>query len=151
MLLPIGGSDTLFFFLFTSVTGWLLTIVLVATIIYPFLLRGGWLGPVQPFLKRMRLHYWLGFGIIMLVLVHSWVSMSAGLASRVNALGLDLATIAMFLIFGQGILGVNLRDPKLSGRRTVRRWHFWLMVAIVLPTAAHIVLDSATIAALFLH
>ncbi len=103
-------------------------VLLVATIIYPFLLHSGILGPVQPFLKRMRFHYWLGYSIAGIVLIHFWVPMSAGLAGRTNALGLDLATVALFLIFRQVMLGRQLRWPKLSKRRVVRRWHFWVMI-----------------------
>jgi hypothetical protein len=105
----------------TSATGWIMMILLVATIIYPFLLRSGLLGPVQPFLKRMRLHYWLGYSITGLMLVHLWIPMSAGLAGKVNAIGLDLATVAMFLVFAQVALGSQLSRPKLSVRRVVRR------------------------------
>jgi hypothetical protein len=129
----------------TSATGWIMMILLVATIIYPFLLRSGLLGPVQPFLKRMRLHYWLGYSITGLMLVHLWIPMSAGLAGKVNAIGLDLATVAMFLVFAQVALGSQLSRPKLSVRRVVRRWHFWVMLGIVIFVLSHVALNSPTI------
>jgi hypothetical protein len=69
----------------TSVTGWILLALLLATAVYPFLLRSGLLGPVQPFLKRMRFHYWAGYSIAIVVLVHLWIPMSAGLAGKVSA------------------------------------------------------------------
>jgi hypothetical protein len=77
----------------TSVTGWVLMILLIATILYPFLLRRGFLGPVQPFLKRMRFHYWLGYSIAAIVMIHLWIPMSAGLAGKVNAAGLYLTIV----------------------------------------------------------
>jgi hypothetical protein len=123
-------------------------VLLAATILYPFLLRSGVLGPVQPFLKRMRFHYWLGYSIAGIVLVHVLVPMSAGLAGQTNAPGLDLATVALFLIFGQVMLGRRLRWPKLSMRRVVRRWHFWVMIGIVVFVLGHIALNSATIQSL---
>ncbi|TMD99971.1 MAG: hypothetical protein E6I80_26990 [Chloroflexi bacterium] len=123
-------------------------VLLVATIIYPFLLHSGILGPVQPFLKRMRFHYWLGYSIAGIVLIHFWVPMSAGLAGRTNALGLDLATVALFLIFRQVMLGRQLRWPKLSKRRVVRRWHFWVMIGIVAFVLGHVALNSGTIQSL---
>jgi hypothetical protein len=129
----------------TSATGWILMALLIVTIIYPFLLRSGLLGPVQPFLKRMRFHYWLGYSIAGIMLVHLWIPMSAGLAGKVNAAGLYLATVAMFLIFVQVSLGRRLSWPKLSARRVVRRWHFWVMVGIVVFVLGHIALNSATV------
>lgn len=129
----------------TSATGWLLMVLLVATIIYPFLLRSGMLGPVQPFLKRMRLHYWLGYSIAGIVLVHLWIPMSAGLAGRVNAIGLYLASIALLLIFVQVSLGRRLSWPKLARRRVVRRWHFWVMLVVVAFVLGHIALNSGTV------
>jgi hypothetical protein len=135
----------------TSATGWILMVLLLATIVYPFLLRSGLLGPVQPFLKRMRFHYWLGYSIAGIVLIHLWIPMSAGLAGRVNAAGLYLATVALILIFVQVTLGRRLSWPKLSMRRVVRRWHFWVMMSIVAFVLGHIALDSGTVQMLFIR
>ena len=135
----------------TSVTGWVLMILLIATILYPFLLRRGLLGPVQPFLKRMRFHYWLGYSIAAIVMVHLWIPMSAGLAGKVNAAGLYLATAALILIFVQISLGRRLSWPKLSARRFVRRWHFWVMVGIMVFVLGHIVLNSTAIKIIFIR
>ena len=99
----------------TSATGWVLMVLLIATILYPFLL------------------------------------MSAGLAGRVNAAGLYLATVALLLIFVQVLLGRRLRWPKLSLRRVVRRWHFWVMVGIVVFVLGHIALNSGTVQILVLR
>jgi hypothetical protein len=135
----------------TSATGWVLMVLLIATIVYPFLLRSGLLGPVQPFLKRMRLHYWLGYSIAGIVLVHVWIPMSAGLAGRVNTAGLYLATIALILIIVQVSLGRRLSWPKLAMRRVVRRWHFWIMIGIVVFVLGHIALNSGPVQMLFLR
>ena len=135
----------------TSVTGWTMMVLLGVTIVYPFLLRSGVLGPVQPFLKRMRLHYWLGYSIAAILLVHLWIPMSAGLAGKVNATGLYLATVAFFLILAQVTLGRRLSWPKLSTRRLVRRWHFWIMLAIVVFVLGHVALNSETVQALFIR
>ena len=135
----------------TSATGWILIVLLIATAVYPFLLRSGLLGPVQPFLKRMRLHYWLGYSIAGIVLVHVWIPMSAGLAGRVNTAGLYLATIALILIIVQVSLGRRLSWPKLAMRRVVRRWHFWIMIGIVVFVLGHIALNSGPVQMLFLR
>src|SRR5260370_41523964 len=71
--------------------------------------------------------------------------MSAGLAGRVNAAGLYLATVALFLIFVQVSLGRRLSWPKLSMRGVVRRWHFWVVVGIVAFVLGHIALNSGTV------
>ena len=74
--------------------------------------------------------------------------MSAGLANRTSALGLDLATVAELLIVGQVMLGRQLSWPKLSMRRVVRRWHFWVMIGIVAFVLGHLAFNSGTIQAL---
>lgn len=129
----------------TSGTGWFMMVLLLAIILYPFLLRAGFLGSIQPFLKRMRLHYWMGYTLGGVLLVHIWVSMSGDLAAAVNALGLYLATIAMFLVIGQIAMGQQLSSPKLSGRRVMRRGHFWTMLALVSFVLAHVALNSGTL------
>ncbi len=130
-------------YVITSFTGWFMIALLPAIIAYPFLLRAGWLGPVQPFLRKMRTHYWMGYSLGMALLVHVWFSMSGGLALVVNALGLYLATIALVLVGAQIWLGRRLSWPKLAQRRQVRRWHFWVMLGLVAFILAHVALDSA--------
>ena len=138
-------GEALLPYIVTSITGWLMMILLVTTIIYPFLLRKGVLGPIQPFLKRMEFHYWLGYSIATVVLVHALVPMSAGLAKGADAVGLDLATVALLLTFVQVFLGRQLRWPKLPIRRVVRRWHFWVMVGVVALVLGHVALNSGTL------
>ncbi len=138
-------AEPLLSYIITSATGWLMMILLVITIMYPFLLRKGVLGPVQPFLKRMQLHYWLGYGIAAILLIHALLPMSAGLAKGTDAVGLDLATVAFLLTFTQVFLGRQLSWPKLPIRRVVRRWHFWVMIGIVVFVLAHIALNSGTL------
>ena len=135
-------------FIITSATGWLMMVLLIALIAYPFLLRAGFLGPVQPFLVRMRLHYWMGYILGGAVLVHLWFSMSSGAALVVNAVGLYLATIAMILIGVQLWFGRNLSRPRFAQRGQIRRWHFWVMVGLVVFLLAHVVLDSAFVASI---
>ena len=135
----------------TSITGWLLIFLLAVIIAYPFLLRSGVLGPVQPFLKRMRIHYWLGYGITGIVLVHAWVPMSARLAGHVNPFGLDLATGAFFLVIIQVIVGRSLSQPTLKQRGIIRQWHLWIMISLLLLVIGHLLLNSGTIQTLVVH
>lgn len=136
-------------FALVSSSGWLMMVLLLAIVLYPFLLRAGALGPVQPFLVRMRAHYWLAYLCSGVLLVHLWVSMSGPLMLSANATGLDLATLALFLFIAQILLGLRLRSPALVGRRSVRRSHFWLMLALAVCVLTHIALNSGTLRLLF--
>ncbi|HEY0753958.1 MAG TPA: hypothetical protein VGD98_08370 [Ktedonobacteraceae bacterium] len=140
----------MFDYAITSVSGWLMLVVLSAIIVYPFALRAGLLGAVQPFLPRMRLHAWLGYSLAIIMLIHIWFSMSGETALVVNALGLYLASVAMLLVGAQLWLGRRLRWPTLARRKQMRRWHFWLMVGIVVFILAHVALDSMQLHALLL-
>lgn len=130
-------------FMITSITGWLMMVLLITIIAYPFLLRAGLLGSIQPFLVRMRPHYWMSYSLGIVLLIHLWFSMSGGSALIVNAVGLYLATIAMFLVGAQIWLGRALNWPQLAWRRRVRRWHFWVMVGLVFLSLSHVALDFA--------
>lgn len=134
----------------TSATGWLMIVLLIVLIVFPFLLRAGLLGPIQPFLVRLRPHYWMGYTLGGTLLIHLWFSMSGGLALVVNAVGLYLATIALILVGAQIWLGRKLSGPKLVRRRQVRRWHFRVMIGLVVFILAHVTLDSALIQTLLL-
>jgi hypothetical protein len=136
-------------FALVSSSGWLMMVLLLAIGLYPFVLRAGMLGPIQPFLTRMRLHYWLAYICAGLLLVHLWVSTSGPLMQSAEATGLDLATLAMVLFVAQIVLGLCLRSPTLSRRRSVRRSHFWLMLALLACVLAHVALNSGTLRLLF--
>src|SRR5207237_926443 len=71
-------------------------------------------------LARMRPHFWLGYGILGLVLAHASVVMIGG-APGADVLALYLATGALFLIAGPLLLPRRLRDPAPSGRRHPRQ------------------------------
>lgn len=138
-------------FFVTSVSGWLLIVLLVAVVLYPFFLRMHLLGPVQPFLQRMRFHYWLGYSLAAVMLVHSMLPMMTNIIGSTNLVGLDLATGAFFLVFAQVTLGWNLSQPRFPFRRPARRWHFWIMVSIVALVLGHVALDSGTVQMLILR
>lgn len=136
-------------FLFTSASGWIATLLVAGEILLPYLLRrsrlSAWLGVAggfaQPYLARMRPHYWAGYGLLALTLAHAWVPMQAGYARHANAMGLWIATAALGALLLQAVLGWALQDTKLTARAAVRRWHYWLMVAIAGCVAAHVWLN----------
>jgi len=137
-------------FLFTSASGWIATLLVAAEILLPYLLRRSrlsiWLGMAegfaQSYLIRMQPHYWMGYALLPLTLAHAWVPMQAGYARRANILGLWIATAALVALLLQAVLGITLQNRKLPPRAAVRRWHYWLMVAISCGVAAHIWLNG---------
>jgi hypothetical protein len=126
----------------TSVTGWLMLVLLVAIIAYPFLLRAGFLGLIQPFLVRMRPHYGMSYIFAGTLGLHLLGSMSPALMAVVNGTGLYFATGALFFVAVQIWLGRQLTLPRRASRRRMRRWHFWTMLVLVGFILAHVMLDS---------
>jgi len=141
-----------------AASGWLLVALLALTIALPYRLRrrrpllqrSPPVPPTPPVLpvparpagrRRLRLHYWLGYAIAALALVHGMASMTRGIAGRAHPAGLKLASLALLVAFGQVGIGLWLRGK--SGRRvTVRRIHFWVMAALVALVVLHVALDS---------
>ena len=140
-----------------AASGWLLVAILAVTIALPYRLRRrlpqprrspaapappvpvGPVGPARP--KRLRLHYWLGYAIAGLALVHGMASMTRGIAGRAHSAGLWLASVAMLVAFCQVGIGLWLRG-KSGPRAAIRRIHFWVMAALVALVVLHVALDS---------
>ena len=40
------------------------------------------------------------------------------------------------------VLGLALRDKALPERRTIRGWHYWVMIGVVLLVAGHLWLNG---------
>ncbi|MGB8324708.1 MAG: hypothetical protein WCE52_17250 [Candidatus Acidiferrum sp.] len=136
-------------FFYTSTLGWLATIMLGAGILIPYLLRrtalSQFLGTAhseQPYLQRMWAHYWIGYLVAPLALLHAWIPMQAGGARGANVAGLWIATVSLVLLFAQIVLGLGLKATVSSDRQHNRRIHYWVMAAIVATVAAHIWLNG---------
>jgi hypothetical protein len=132
----------------TSLTGWIQVPLFGVLVAIPFFLHGKLSGAGArrgSFLVRMRPHYWLGFAVAGLTLTHAFAPMSSGLMRGANVTGLDLTSGALFLVLIQVFLGVNLRNPKLSNRRVVRRWHFWIMAVFAVLGIGHVWLNSGLV------
>jgi hypothetical protein len=133
-------------FIFTSVSGWIASILICAAIVIPYMMRRSWLNSVlgtraestAPFLTRLRAHYWIGYLVTGLSFAHAWVPMRAGYMKRSDIQGLWFATVALLLLFLQVFVGLTLRAPQVPNRRSLRSLHFWGMAAIVTLVAAHI-------------
>jgi heme/copper-type cytochrome/quinol oxidase subunit 4 len=136
-------------FFYTNTLGWLASILLGAGIVMPYLLRrtvlSQWLGisrSDKPYLQRMWAHYWIGYVVAPLALVHAWIPMQAGGARGVNMAGLWIATVSLVLLFLQIVLGLGLKANASPDRRRNRRIHYWTMLGIVVTVAGHIWLNG---------
>jgi hypothetical protein len=131
--------------LLTAVSGWFLVLLLAATIRLPYRLREPLLAGIRAFAPRQRLrfHYWLGYGIAVLTLGHSFVPMTPLIAGRATRIGRELASLAMLLVLLEVALGLWLRRRSLRRPVTLRRVHFWVMIGLVALVVVHVGLDSS--------
>jgi hypothetical protein len=137
----------------TQSTGWIVVVLLGAVVVLPYMLRGGTLHPSAdrppPYLHRLWPHYWLGYTVAAVALVHGWLPMAGGWAGRTSADGLLLATAALAFSLVQVAVGSRLRSHRACRRPLLRRAHFWLMISLALLAAGHIALNGSTVRILF--
>jgi hypothetical protein len=126
----------------TAATGWLLVGLLAATIAAPYLLRR--LAGTAGNARGLRPHFWLGFTVPALTMVHAWPAMSGGWISTTNTGGIYLATATFLLVIGQVMLGNALRTAR-TGRRWLRRLHLAVMVTLIAGTIGHVLLNGAVL------
>jgi hypothetical protein len=101
-----------------AASGWLLLALLALTIALPYYLRRRrlrlWRLPLPPEPARpgrLRFHYWLGYAIAALALVHGMASMTRGIAGRAHPAGLKLASAALLVAFCQ-VSARRLKSPR---------------------------------------
>jgi hypothetical protein len=132
-----------------SATGWIAVILMVFEIVLPYLIRRVSLSqpptlsqtPASTYLGRMWPHYWLGYALVALALVHAFAVME-GPVGRANAEGIWAATGALLLLFLQVSLGLYLQSRRATSRRLVKRCHFWGRLAAVGFLVLHIGLNG---------
>ena len=90
----------------------------------------------------MTPHYWLGYFLVPLVVLHAWIPMKSGVARGSNQTGLWVALIALCILTLQIVLGQFLKNPKLNPRRRIRRWHCFAMIAFMVLLGIHLWLNS---------
>jgi hypothetical protein len=149
------GAQRMGSVVFTSASGWVLVVLLTATIALPYLIRSRLFALEDEshvsWRTRLRPPYWLGYVGAGIVLAHAWVPMRAGWALQSNATGLYLASGALLLLCVQIVLGLRLRQTRGKQRRRLRRAHFWIMATVLALTLGHIGLNSATVRMLTLN
>src|ERR1035438_181214 len=133
-------------FFLTSATGRVAVILFGLDILIPYILRRSRLsrglglgqGHSSKYLHRMWPHHWCGYLLLVFSTGHAWISMQLGNMTRMNMSGLLFATIAVGLLILQVALGLLLKDRQLQTRKLIRRWHYWTMLALIAPGAAHV-------------
>jgi hypothetical protein len=98
--------------------------------------------PGSSYLHRMWPHYWCGYLLTLFSFVHAWISMQGGSIRPMNMSGLLFASIGTALLLLQIPIGLFLQDRWLQKRKLIRRWHYWIMLALVGAVAMHIWLNG---------
>src|SRR5438105_14866231 len=134
----------------TSLSGWIAAVLIGADIVLPYLLRRSRLTNLlrlnpqmhsKPYLQRLWPHYWLGYLLLGISILHSFVPID-GLMSETNDTGLWLATVALVLLCIKRMVGLILKDFQTQERKVLRDWHYWMMVLVVCLVSAHIWLNG---------
>jgi hypothetical protein len=97
----------------------------------------------------MGVHQFIGFTTLVIVILHMDASIRSGIMSRVDPMGLNLATIGLFVLLAQSTVGIMLRQSDTDNLPLWRRVHWSLMLAIVGLVAAHVYLNGMIIYAIF--
>lgn len=92
------------------------------------------------FAVRMRPHYVLGYGALILAAFHTALSSAA--ASGANRDGLWLAALALVALALQAFVGSSLQAPGLY-RLVLRRWHLGMFCASAGLICGHVLLNGA--------
>ena len=127
-------------YLRTALSGWTAFLLFAAGLALPYLFRRTRAGG-RPFLKRLWPHYRIGYALPVVAFVHAWLPMQTGNVRGMNMTGIWLATAALLLILWQITLGLLLRNPLQSSRRSLRTIHFWTMALLAGLILAHIALN----------
>ena len=133
----------------TELSGWAVTLLFCVTIVLPFWYR--WHSPDdEAFLARMRTHFSIGFAIAALSLLHAVLGVSSVARGRPYLVGVAIATLGLFVAFGQVALGLQLRRRRGRYRGWLVAAHLSTMLALAGLGATHLVLDG-TFTRCFLH
>ncbi len=121
-------------FLWVASTGWIAAFLFAVTAALPRLLRfAKVIGSARA--RVMRVHFFLGFAVPALALLHSGATMSRMGTSE--ALGIWLATLALAALFFQVSIGNGLR----AGVFPARQAHFTVMLIAAGLIGGHVWLN----------
>lgn len=122
----------------TELTGWGVAGLTGVTVVIALFAR-----------ERLQPHYWVGYAIGALSFVHASFSMG-GLAVGGSAAlaGVLVATVGMFVSWGQAALGGRLRELEGPRRLRLSRLHLAIAAVLVCLGVAHLVLNGPVVRAL---
>jgi hypothetical protein len=124
----------------SELTGWLVAALTATTVFIALFAR-----------RRLRQHFWIGYAIGGLSLVHASFSMGGLTAAGTAALtGVLVATVGMFVSWGQTLLGSRLRLLRGRVRVAVRRFHLASATLLVALGVVHLLLNGPVVRS-FLH
>lgn len=122
-----------------NLAGRVATVLCVVAIVLPYILRRqAGSSSSRPYLRRLWPHFWVGYFIAVLTVVH--MGMVMGAMGRANAAGIWAATAAFFLMVVEIAIGLSLREAR-EERRRLRSMHFWIMTAFAVSLGIHLVLN----------
>jgi hypothetical protein len=135
-------------YVLAELTGWAIAVLTGVTISLPYLLRRR-----AASLERLRPHYWIGFTLAGLSLVHAGLAMSSIPTPGGGdwAAGIWIAMGALLLVFGQVTIGAGLRSLRGPERRRRLRLHFLTMTLLVAAGLVHVVLNGPLVRSLLGH
>ena len=127
-------------YLQTAFSGWSGVLLFGSGLAMPYMLRRS-PGAKAPYLRRIWLHYWLGYLTFFASFAHAWFAMRSGNIGGLNMSGVWIATVALLVILWQILVGLLLRDPAQSNRGALRRLHFWTMALVAGLIVLHVALN----------
>jgi hypothetical protein len=115
----------------------------------PYLLRRNWrsrrIGRSQanpaPYRVRLWPHFWMGYLLLALSSLHASLAMQP--KARTNPVGMLAATAAFFLLLGEVVVGLTLKEDRTTTRRPLRRIHFWIMIVLAGALTIHLWLNGS--------
>ena len=120
----------------SDIAAWAALLLLLLTAALGWILRRFARGS---FIARMRPHFWLGYGVLILAFVHMMLS-TRGMAGT-NANGIWLATFALIGLGVQAFIGTNLQSPG-AYRGPLRRWHVYVFLIVLGLSFGHVLMNG---------
>jgi len=124
---------------FGQISGWALMALLLVNILLPYWFRKRIDGVA--FLKRMRLHFWIGYTLPALIFVHLWIPMVARVLRPEDKWGLYLATAGYGVLILQAIIGSFLRKATGRNYNALLRVHFYVLMIALPLILSHVFLN----------
>jgi hypothetical protein len=93
-------------------------------------------------LWAFRAHAIIGFALPLLAFIHGWQSMSLPGSRSARISGLWIATLALFLLALQAMIGLSLGRPNEQQQGGIRRLHRALAMFLIVLASAHVFLNG---------